>query len=128
MDLSAEIVQIKRINQLMLDLLEQVARKQEELEKGARRTQQRQALSGPSQQRAESLRASRMGDRLWVRVGDICRSRKNPQSLLPISASTWYKGVQEGRFPKPHKLGRSNLWRLEDIKRLVSGDHEHERP
>ena len=52
-------------------------------------------------------------------VSDICRSSKNPKSLLPISPSSWYRGVKEGRFPKPRKLGRMSIWRLEDIKHLA---------
>lgn len=40
--------------------------------------------------------------------------------LIPISKSTWWKGVQTGRFPKPVKLGiRVSAWRVTDIQQLI---------
>lgn len=40
--------------------------------------------------------------------------------LIPISRSLWLKGVAEGRFPKPIKLGvRSKAWKAEDIRLLI---------
>jgi predicted DNA-binding transcriptional regulator AlpA len=39
--------------------------------------------------------------------------------ILPISKSTWWKGIKEGRFPKPVKLTeRTSAWPLEDIEAL----------
>jgi len=41
-------------------------------------------------------------------------------AVFPISKSTWWKGIQEGRFPKGHKLGpRTTAWRVEDIRNLI---------
>lgn len=41
--------------------------------------------------------------------------------ILPISKSTWWKGVQEGRFPKPVKLTeRTSAWLLDDIEVLCN--------
>lgn len=41
-------------------------------------------------------------------------------SLYPVSKSTWWKGVAEGRYPKPVKLGeRATAWRVEDIVALI---------
>lgn len=41
-------------------------------------------------------------------------------SIYPVSKSTWWKGVAEGRYPKPVKLGeRATAWRVEDILALV---------
>ncbi|QBQ53828.1 helix-turn-helix transcriptional regulator [Nitrosococcus wardiae] len=40
--------------------------------------------------------------------------------LIPVSKSTWWAGVKEGRFPKPVKLGpRTTAWRVEDIRALI---------
>lgn len=37
-------------------------------------------------------------------------------ALYPISKSGWWKGVAEGRFPRPVKLGlRAVGWRASDI-------------
>jgi len=41
-------------------------------------------------------------------------------AVLPISKSSWWAGVSEGRFPQPLKLGpRTTVWRVEDIKALI---------
>ena len=43
-----------------------------------------------------------------------------PRGPIPVSKSTWWVGVKEGRFPKPVKLGpRTTAWRVEDIRRLI---------
>lgn len=40
--------------------------------------------------------------------------------LLPISKSTWWKGVREKRYPQPVKLGnRITCWRLDEIVPLA---------
>ena len=38
---------------------------------------------------------------------------------IPVSKSTWWQGVKDGRFPKPQKLGpRTTVWLAEDIRAL----------
>lgn len=40
--------------------------------------------------------------------------------VYPISRSSWWAGVKEGRYPKPVKLGpRTTAWRVEDIRALI---------
>lgn len=42
-----------------------------------------------------------------------------PEGPIPVSKSTWWQGVKDGRFPKPQKLGsRVTVWRAEDIRAL----------
>lgn len=42
-----------------------------------------------------------------------------PNGPIPVSKSTWWQGVKDGRFPKPQKLGpRTTVWRAEDIRAL----------
>lgn len=42
-----------------------------------------------------------------------------PKGPIPVSRSTWWAGVKDGRFPKPVKLGpRITAWRAEDINAL----------
>lgn len=42
-----------------------------------------------------------------------------PIGPIPVSKSTWWQGVRDGRFPKPLKLGpRTTAWRVEDIRAL----------
>ncbi len=116
MDLLAEIARLKQINSDILDLLDQFVRKQVLLERQLRQPEKlplEKSIPSPVNPPNKESR------RLWVRAGDICRSKRNPDSLLPISHSNWYRGVKEGRFPLPKKFGRMSLWRLEDIKQLV---------
>lgn len=41
--------------------------------------------------------------------------------IIPVSRSTWYAGVQAGRYPEPVKLGlRAAAWRRCDIEKLAA--------
>jgi prophage regulatory protein len=52
----------------------------------------------------------------FVRLRDII----GPTGLIPVSRSSWYAGVKDGRFPKPVKLGpRISAWRVEEIRNLI---------
>jgi predicted DNA-binding transcriptional regulator AlpA len=43
-----------------------------------------------------------------------------PVGPIPVSRSSWWAGVKEGRFPQPVKLGpRTTAWRVADIRRLI---------
>lgn len=40
--------------------------------------------------------------------------------LIPVSRSTWFDGVRDGRFPKPVKLSaRVSAWRADEINALI---------
>lgn len=41
--------------------------------------------------------------------------------LVPVSKSTWWQGVRDGRYPQPTRfLGeRITAWRVEDIRALI---------
>ena len=44
----------------------------------------------------------------------------NNPGIIPVSQSFWSKGVAEGRYPKPVKLGeRMATWRFEYTRKLV---------
>ena len=48
-----------------------------------------------------------------------------PNGPIPVSKSTWWAGVKDGRFPKPMKLGaRVTVWRAEDIRALIENGAE----
>lgn len=54
----------------------------------------------------------------FVRLSSILA----PAGPIPVSKSTWWQGVKEGRFPKPQKLGpRTTVWKAEDIRALFDG-------
>lgn len=41
-------------------------------------------------------------------------------AVIPVSKSTWWNGIKEGRFPPSVKLGpRTTAWRVEDIRALI---------
>ncbi len=43
-----------------------------------------------------------------------------PRGPIPVSKSTWWQGVRDGRYPSPVKLGRRiTAWRVEDIRALI---------
>ena len=45
-----------------------------------------------------------------------------PHGPIPVSKSTWWAGVKDGRFPKPVKLStRVTAWRVEDIRAFIEG-------
>jgi len=40
--------------------------------------------------------------------------------FIPVSKSTWWAGVAEGRFPKPTKLGpNTTAWSAKKIRKLI---------
>ncbi len=40
--------------------------------------------------------------------------------LIPVSKTSWWRGIREGKYPASIKLGpRTTAWRAEDIRALV---------
>ena len=55
----------------------------------------------------------------FLRLKQIVGTKTTP-AIIPISKSSWWAGVKEGRFPQPIKLGkRTTVWRMSDIRQLV---------
>jgi len=45
---------------------------------------------------------------------------KDVLKVFPVGKSHWYAGIQDGKYPRPIKLGpRMSIWRKEDIKALI---------
>ena len=39
---------------------------------------------------------------------------------IPVSRSTWWQGVKDGKYPPPVKLSENvTAWRVEDIRDLI---------
>jgi len=57
----------------------------------------------------------------FVRLSQILA----PKGPIPVSKSTWWAGIKDGRFPTPQKLGpRTTVWKAEDIRALYeTPDH-----
>ena len=46
---------------------------------------------------------------------------KQVLQLIPISKTSWYSGIQIGRYPAPLRIGeRTSVWRAEDINKLIN--------
>jgi len=55
--------------------------------------------------------------RLHQIVGD---AKRGISAIIPVSKSTWWVGVRDGRYPKPVKLSkRCTAWRVVDICTLI---------
>jgi predicted DNA-binding transcriptional regulator AlpA len=55
----------------------------------------------------------------FLRLNQIIGSKTTP-AIIPVSKSSWWAGVKEGRFPQPVKLGkRTTVWRVSDIRLLI---------
>lgn len=52
----------------------------------------------------------------------IGNSKATPPTpaLIPVSKSTWWQGVADGRYPQPVRIGkRAVAWRVEDVRALI---------
>lgn len=50
------------------------------------------------------------------------RYLKLPQvlAIVPVSRSTWYRGIQQGIYPRAVKVShRASAWRLSDVNRSI---------
>ena len=67
--------------------------------------------TNPSEQAPKPIRP--IPDTGFVRLPQIL-------AVVPVSKSTWWAGVAEGRYPQPVKLSpRTTAWRVEDIRKLI---------
>jgi predicted DNA-binding transcriptional regulator AlpA len=56
----------------------------------------------------------------FLRIRDIIGDRRRGMpGLIPMSPATWYSWINTQRAPKPVKLGRTSVWRAEDIRALI---------
>ncbi|RLQ89271.1 helix-turn-helix transcriptional regulator [Notoacmeibacter ruber] len=52
----------------------------------------------------------------FVRLSSIL----GPDGPIPISRSSWWQGVRDGRFPAPLKIGpRTTVWRVSEVSALI---------
>jgi|GEM_PF-315426 len=57
----------------------------------------------------------------FLRLKDIIGDpEKGVKGLIPVSRTTWWRGVKEGIYPKPVKISsRTTAWRVEDVRELI---------
>lgn len=55
----------------------------------------------------------------FPRTGFVRLKQILPPGPIPVSKSTWWAGVKDGRFPKSTKLGKgTTVWKAEEIRAL----------
>ena len=60
----------------------------------------------------------------FLRLPQIIGNRKATPpipAIIPVSKSTWWQGVKDGRYPQPVRTWgqRITVWRVEDIRKLI---------
>lgn len=74
------------------------------------------------------FQTSKLPETGYIRLPQIIGNPKaDPPipAIIPVSKSTWWQGVKDGRFPQSVKLGpRTTAWRVEDILRLIESPEE----
>lgn len=60
-----------------------------------------------------------MKDLGFYALKDIVRMKDSKDSLLPISRSTWLRGIESGEYPKPVKIAGRNAWAKDEIHQLM---------
>ncbi|MGD7036362.1 helix-turn-helix transcriptional regulator [Methylotuvimicrobium buryatense] len=55
--------------------------------------------------------------RIWQILGN---PKTGTPAIIPVSRTTWWRGVKSGRYPAGVKLStRTTAWRAEDIRKLI---------
>jgi prophage regulatory protein len=66
----------------------------------------------------ENGRVDKQGKPIYARRPTT--ARPSTPAIIPVKKSCWWDGVRTGRFPKPVKLGRCTMWRVEEIRTLIA--------
>jgi prophage regulatory protein len=46
---------------------------------------------------------------------------KDVLEVYTVSKSTWYRGIEEGEYPKPVKISKGRVgWKVADIRALIN--------
>jgi len=87
-----------------------------------RKTDYQKEKKMPKKINSEAVLLSDLPQTGLLRVNQILQ-------FVPISASTWWMGVRDGRFPKPIKLSkRVTVWAVKDIRELIAGRTDFSTP
>lgn len=69
------------------------------------------------------MKHSQLPSNGFLRLSQILGDKKaNPPipPIIPVSKSTWWAGIKNGRYPESVKLSeRCTAWRVEDIRALI---------
>jgi hypothetical protein len=65
-------------------------------------------------------------DRMYRQSQILGNLKSDPpiDPIIPVSPSTWWKGINAGRFPKGIKIApRVTAWRGSDLRRVIEGNN-----
>lgn len=63
---------------------------------------------------SNKTKASRLPEGYYIRTADLV------PHIIPVSRSTLWRMVRQGRFPKPVKISQNKvLWRVADVKNWI---------
>ncbi|MDT9547704.1 MAG: AlpA family phage regulatory protein [Chlorobium phaeovibrioides] len=62
-----------------------------------------------------------MSELRLYRLADIIGDKKQGiKPIIPVGRSSWYRGIQDGRYPKPVMLTKATpAWRSDEIDALI---------
>jgi prophage regulatory protein len=66
----------------------------------------------------KNRRLNKSGKPVYARRPTTARTAT--PAIIPVKKSCWWQMVRDGRAPKPVKLGRCTMWKVEDIKALIA--------
>ncbi len=62
----------------------------------------------------------------FLRLKQIIGDKTKP-GIIPISKSSWWAGVKEGKYPQPKKLGkRTTVWIASEIRQFIETKSHNE--
>jgi predicted DNA-binding transcriptional regulator AlpA len=72
------------------------------------------------------MESEAVAPRAYLRVSDITRNRRTGrQGLLPVTPSTWWAWVKNGKAPPPIKLSSGcTVWREADVRAFAESSAE----
>lgn len=70
----------------------------------------------------QTMYESKIREKLWYlpnKTDERLLRLKHVLEIIPVSKSSWWAGVKEGKYPASVKCGSSTFWRFSDISTLV---------
>jgi predicted DNA-binding transcriptional regulator AlpA len=68
------------------------------------------------------VNTSKLPDTGFISLHQILgHSQSETPALIPVSRTTWWRGVKNGRYPQGIKISERRIaWRAEDIQNLIN--------
>lgn len=76
-------------------------------------------IQPPKKPRSVAPATADLHPQALLRITQIIGTPQTP-ALLNVGRTHFYRLIQEGRFPKPTKLGHMSLWRASDVLSAIA--------